>query len=210
MMPCRLNPSLIAALVVVAGTLVTPGSASAQSSVQDRKEVGSAFDIAMRGWLERRGIQHASIAVMRDDRLVFAKGFGDRGANQRIGVWSLSKAITAVCVATLAREGRLRFDSPIGPLLAPIYEKYGRPADTRVENITVGQLVGHRGGYPRVVGGNRFAPGVAESLRLRPPADTTVVHLLPHIQRLQLVREPGSAYEYSNVGYLLWAKSSRP
>jgi CubicO group peptidase (beta-lactamase class C family) len=189
--------------IVVIGSLVASEPVLAEAPMQSARNPATTYGHAMQGWMQARGVAHASIAVMRDDRLVFAKGYGDRGANQRIGVWSLSKAITAACIATLVQERRLRFDDPIGPLLAPVYAKHGRPIDARVERISVAQLIAHRGGFSRVVGGNRFAPGVVESLRLHPPAEITVAHLLPKIQALQLAREPGSGYEYSNVGYLL-------
>ena len=185
--------------IVAMATLAMPELASAQA----QKEPGATYDSAMRSWMDARAVTRASIAVMHDDRLAFAKGYGGRGPYERIGVWSLSKAITAVCVASLIQDRRFGFDDPIGPLLGPVYAKYGRPVDSRVDRITVDQLITHRGGYPRVVGGNRFAPGIAESLRLRLPSETTVAHLLPQIQALKLAREPGSSYEYSNVGYLL-------
>jgi CubicO group peptidase (beta-lactamase class C family) len=80
------------------------------------------FDDAMRTWRAAHGVSRASVAVMHDDRLVFAAGYGGRGANERVPVWSLSKAITALCIATLIRDGRLSFLDPIGRLLAPIFQ----------------------------------------------------------------------------------------
>jgi CubicO group peptidase (beta-lactamase class C family) len=86
--------------------------------------VEERFDGAMRGWIGAHGIARASLAVMRDNRLVLAAGYGGRSANERVPMWSLSKAITALCTASLIKDGRLRLDDPIGPLLAP-----ARPAN---------------------------------------------------------------------------------
>ena len=144
-----IRPGAHVAWTQAAGAAATPGEpASANSS----RDAATAFDGAMRAWMAKRGVGRASIAVMRNDRLVLASGYGGRGANERVGVWSLSKAITAVCVATLVQDRRLGFDDPIGPLLVPMFKKFGQLADKRVESITVGQLIQHRSGYPRVVG----------------------------------------------------------
>jgi len=94
--------------------------------------VAGAFDSAMRGWMTRYGVSRASVAVMKDSRLIYATGYGGRGANERLDVWSLSKAVTALCVATLVKDHRLRLDDPIGPLLAQLIKKFGPLADERL------------------------------------------------------------------------------
>jgi CubicO group peptidase (beta-lactamase class C family) len=140
---------------------------------------------------------------MRNNRLVYAAGYGDRGAADRVAIWSLSKAITAICLVTFAQDGKLRLDDPIGPLLAPAFRKYGRPNDERLAQVTVAQLLTHRSGLPSVVGDNRFAPGAIQLLRERTPADATIDMLMPAILKLALSKLPGTEYAYSNVGYLL-------
>jgi CubicO group peptidase (beta-lactamase class C family) len=75
--------------------------------------------------------------VMRANRLVFSAGYGSRGANERVPVWSLSKAITAVCIASFIKEGRLRLNDPIGPVLAPVIAKFGEPNDEPLARISV-------------------------------------------------------------------------
>jgi CubicO group peptidase (beta-lactamase class C family) len=141
---------------------------------------------------------------MRDGRLAFASGHGGRDANERVPVRSLSKAITALCIASLIREKRLGLGDPIGPLLAPIFSKYGDPADERFTRITVAQLLTHRGGIPRTVDGeNLFAPGLTELLRRRAPRNARIETLLPEIVKVRLVRDAGAEFEYTNIGYVL-------
>jgi CubicO group peptidase (beta-lactamase class C family) len=161
------------------------------------------FEQEMRRWLERFGVAQATLAVMRDDRLVFARGYGERHGGQRVNVHSLSKAITAACIATLVRERKLRLDAPIGGLLSPLYARYGKPADDRVERVTVAELLTHRGGWSRRAGGNGWAPGLPDLLRHVAPHAATAHMLLPAIFRVRLAHEPGTQYEYSNIGYLL-------
>jgi CubicO group peptidase (beta-lactamase class C family) len=111
--------------------------------------------------------------------------------------------VTAVCLATLVQDEKIRFDDQIGPLLEPLFLKHGRPADERLPRVTVAQLLTHRSGLPERVGNNRFAPGAIELLMQRPLSVATVEMLFPQIMKLHLVIEPGFHYAYSNVGYLL-------
>jgi CubicO group peptidase (beta-lactamase class C family) len=118
-------------------------------------------------------------------------------------VWSLSKAITAVCIASFIKEGRLQLNNPIGPVLAPVIAKFGEPNDERLAGITVAQLLSHRSGIPRAIDDNLFAPGLVQLLRQRPPRDATIEMLMPQIMKASLVRDPGTDFEYSNMGYVL-------
>jgi CubicO group peptidase (beta-lactamase class C family) len=167
------------------------------------KTVAEAFDAEIRAWMAAHGIVRGSLGVMRGGRLVHVAGFGDRGADARAGIWSLSKAITATSVATLARDKLLSFDSPIGPLLSATFQRHGAPADPRLERATVLHLISNRSGIPSRVGGNRFAPGTGDLLRTHEPPAATVHQLLPEILKLRLTHEPGAEFQYSNVGYLL-------
>jgi CubicO group peptidase (beta-lactamase class C family) len=185
----------IMSCAVIAGAQSTTTAADAS--------VAAAFDGTMRSWMAAHGVSRGSVAVMRNNRLVFAVGYGGRGAAERVAVWSLSKAITATCLATFVQDGRLRFDDPIGPLLAPLFRKVGAPADERLARVTVAQLLTHRSGLPTVVGDNRFAPGAIQLLRQRAPSDAAVDMLMAPIVKLALTKAPGAEYAYSNVGYLL-------
>jgi CubicO group peptidase (beta-lactamase class C family) len=193
----------IAAVIAAGAAPMALRNASAQSAASAQPPLVTPFDDAMRAWMSKHGVSRGSVAVMVEGRLVLAKGYGGRGANERIPLWSLSKAVTAVCVAALVTDNKLRFDDPIGPLLAPVFKKYGAPTDARVQRITVEQLINHRAEYVRSVGGNFFAPGMSSALHAHRARDATVSLLMPAILKLDLVREPGSGYEYSNVGYLL-------
>jgi CubicO group peptidase (beta-lactamase class C family) len=167
------------------------------------RSVAVAFDGMMRTWMEKYGVTRGSVAVMRNDRLVFAAGYGGRAANERVAVWSMTKAITALCAATLVQDNKLRFDDPIGPFLAPIFFKYGQPADERLGRVTIAQLLTHRSGLPYALADNRFAPGAVELLQQRPLSEATVEMLMTSIMKVRLATEPGSSYAYSNVGYLI-------
>lgn len=164
--------------------------------------VSAAFDMAMRNWIATQGVRQASVAVMYRGRLVHAAGFGGRRPDERVGVWSLGKAITAVCVATLVRDGLLAFDDPVERVLAADFARAGI-VPGKLGKATIRHLVTHRSGLPTWVGGNRFAPGTADLLRKRATGDATAEALLPAMLAVEPSREPGESFQYSNVGYLL-------
>ena len=169
-----------------------------------RATVAAAFDATLHDWTAKHGVPRASIAVMRHGRLVHAAGFGGRGANERVGIWSLSKAITGACIATLVQERRLDYADAAGSWLEPQFAPHGGFADKGLAGVTIEQLLTHRSGLPRDFGGNRFAPGLRRLLRVKRPDSATVTDLLPTIAReARLTFAPGSRYEYSNLNYLL-------
>jgi CubicO group peptidase (beta-lactamase class C family) len=189
--------------ILVSGIIVTAISTDAAAQVKHGLAVADAFDGTMKSWMAKYGIARGSLAVMRNERLVFAAGYGGQSASERIPIWSMSKAITGACLATLVQDKKLRFDDPIGPILAPAIARYGQPLDERLNRVTIAQLLSHRGGLPEEVGDNRFAPGAVQLLEQRPLSDATVDMLMPAIMKLTLAATPGSKYAYSNIGYLL-------
>jgi CubicO group peptidase (beta-lactamase class C family) len=91
-----------------------------------------------------------AIAIVKDDKVVFAKGYGVRelGKPQLVDKDSLfaiasnTKAFTSAALATLVDEGRLRWDDPVTKYL-PSFELYD-PYVTR--EMTVRDLLSHRSG----------------------------------------------------------------
>lgn len=103
---------------------------------------------ALRDW----EIPGVAIAVVKDDKIVFAKGYGVKELNkpERInaetifGVASNSKAFTAAALAMLADEGKLGWDDKVTRHL-PDFELFD-PYVTR--EITIRDLLTHRSGLP--------------------------------------------------------------
>ncbi|MBV9777719.1 MAG: serine hydrolase [Acetobacteraceae bacterium] len=162
-----------------------------------------AFDRTMRDWIAAHQVPAASLAVTRNNRLVLARGYGARAAADRVPVWGLSKAITAVCVAELVDEGRLGFGDRTGPLLASFFQRYGPPADDRLATVTVGQLLSHRSGLPGHGPWGGFAPRVHSLLQLARPDELRANMVTPAILGLRLEAAPGERYEISDLNYLL-------
>ena len=116
---------------------------------------------------------------------------------------SLSKMITGVCLATLVRDGKLAFTTPMRDALTQFFAQYGRPVDARFEDVTVEQLLVHRSG----LAGNPDGDPMSRIWRTR--AQSGQGHLAApqpmlaeHLKK-PLLREPGSRFAYSNTGYLV-------
>src|SRR5437016_13665515 len=78
-----------------------------------------SFDAAMAAFMKERGAPGGALAVVKDGRLVYAKGYGlaDVEANVAVEpeslfrIASVSKPITAVAVLALVRKGKLDLDA---------------------------------------------------------------------------------------------------
>ena len=94
-----------------------------------------------------------AIAVVKDDKIVFAKGYGVRELGKPspvdertlFAIGSSSKAFTAAAIAMLVDEGKLKWDDPATKYL-PGFQVYD-PVVTR--ELTVRDLLTHRVGLER-------------------------------------------------------------
>jgi len=110
------------------------------------------IDMQVEAFIKRWKIEGASLAVTKDERLVYAKGFGtansETGEDVKPGhlfrIASVSKLITAVAIMKLYEEGHLGLDEPVfgkqGILNDSVFMNY---QDPRVEEITVRHLLNH-------------------------------------------------------------------
>ena len=104
---------------------------------------------AMRDW----EVPGMAIAVVKDDKIVFSKGFGVKKLGETspvdertlFAIGSSSKAFTAATIALLVDEGKLKWDDPVAKYL-PDFETYD-PYVTR--ELTIRDLLTHRSGLER-------------------------------------------------------------
>ncbi|MBA3255044.1 MAG: serine hydrolase [Pyrinomonadaceae bacterium] len=113
----------------------------------------NGFDDYVNKALREWEVPGLAIAIIKDDRIVLAKGYGLRKlgdpapVNERtlFAIGSSSKAFTAAAVAMLVDEGKLKWDDPATKYL-PDLELYD-PYVTR--ELTVRDLLSHRSGLER-------------------------------------------------------------
>ena len=115
----------------------------------------------------------------------------------------MSKPITGVCIATLIRDGKITFTMPLREALAGFFRRHGAPADRRLEDVTIEQLLTHRSG---LLGNDEDDP-MQEIWRRRAAQGTAHLAspepLLAEHFKHPLAYAPGSHSSYSNTGFVL-------
>ncbi|MEN8249351.1 MAG: serine hydrolase [Bacteroidota bacterium] len=148
----------------------------------------------------------ATVAISKDGRLVYARGFGkiNNTSNKRIypehkfRVASVSKPITAVAIMQLMEEGLLSLDDTVFGSNG-ILNEYTSTSDMRINNITIYHLLHHLGGWREKPMFNSLH--VASQMGTTPPPDQSV--FIEYMMGKDLKADPGTSYEYSNFGYLV-------
>ncbi len=168
------------------------------------------FDREIESFMAARGVPGGALAVVKDCRLVYARGYGfaDRAKNLPVQadslfrIASISKSITGVAVLKLVEDGKLALDEKVFPLLGiqPAVQSFVDP-EPRLRQITIRQLLQHTGGWDR---DKSFDPmfrsdRIARANLTPPPASSKDV--IRYMLSRQLDFDPGARYAYSNFGY---------
>jgi CubicO group peptidase (beta-lactamase class C family) len=169
----------------------------------------ASFDRVITDLMKRWGVPGGAIAVVKDGRLVLARGYGYADAdtkepvapNALFRIASVSKPITAVAVLKLAEEGRLDLDAKVFAMLPSLTPPPGATVDARLDAITVRQLLWHVGGWDRDRSYDPMfrATQIAAALGTAPPA--SVESVIRYMRGQPLDFAPGERYAYSNFGY---------
>lgn len=114
---------------------------------------GADFDEYVNKAIKEWGVPGVAIAIVKDDRVVFAKGFGVRELNKPepvdqhtlFAIGSSSKAFTATSLAILVDQAKIKWDDPATKYL-PGFQLFD-PYSTR--ELTVADLLSHRSGLAR-------------------------------------------------------------
>ena len=155
------------------------------------------------------GLKGVSVAIVKNDRLVYAHGFGIAGDNQAtvtpgnvFRVASVSKLITAVAIMKLVEDDKLSLEDfvfgPDGIIRDSILDHV---RDKRIYKITVRDLLAHAGGWTLRLGDPAFnSLRIAKIVGDLPPA--TISTYYKYIAAKRLSFNPGTRSVYSNMGYM--------
>lgn len=176
---------------------------------------GAKLDREIERFMQQWGIKGASLAIMKDEKLVYAKGYG--WADQELGqrcepkhifrIASLSKLITAVAIMKLQEDGYLDISDRIflenGPLDIPIFSDVIK--DRRIRSITVEDLLRHRGGFSSRYGDPMFnLPLIIR--RTNTDSTLTTDQIISYALSQRLSFSPNTGTRYSNLGYLILSR----
>ena len=108
----------------------------------------------------------------------------------RFEIGSVTKMFTGLLLATMAEQGAVGLDDPIGSYLP---DSVAAPTANE-QPIRLHQLTTHTSGLPRLP--SNFSPADPTD----PYADYTSAQLYAFLEDVQLSSPPGATYAYSNVG----------
>jgi CubicO group peptidase (beta-lactamase class C family) len=158
------------------------------------------LDATVRRTLETFEVPGMAIAVVKDGKVVLARGYGVRTLGDKapvtpdtlFGIASNSKAFTAAALAMLVDEGKLKWDDRVIDHL-PSFQMH----DAYVtRELTVRDLLVHRSGLGLGAGDLLYFPASTFS-------EDEIVSKLRHIRPASSFR---SKYAYDNILYLVAGK----
>jgi CubicO group peptidase (beta-lactamase class C family) len=166
------------------------------------------MDHAIDSFLNFWGLHGASLAIVRNDSLLFARGYGWADSDTRMNpdirlrMASVSKLLTAVGIMRLQEEGKVFLETPVFGPFGILKEYDSCIKDDHYYQITVEHLLRHQGGFSTRGGDVMFntARFMQQHGIKEPP---TTDYLVRKELARRLAFEPGTYQEYSNFGYLL-------
>lgn len=172
-------------------------------------EVYGKLDQSFNSFIRKWDLAGASVAIAKDGKLLYAKGFGYADKEDSVKaepyskyrIASVSKLVTAVGVMKLIESNMLTLDTKIfgkeGLLDDTCYSHY---VDRRVEDITVKNLLNHSAGWTSYWGDHMFINDmIAKSLKKPLPIDLQDIVVFALSKRLHF--QPGTYSSYCNLGF---------
>lgn len=169
---------------LVAATLHAPASAD------DHEAVAAKID-SIAGHFSQAPITGMTIAVSRDGKVIFVRGYGYADLDEQAPVQtdtvyeigSITKEFTAAAILRLAEQGQLRLDAPISEYFPELAEK--------AAGVTVEHLLSHTSGLSRAL-------PVEDLTAPMDPQD-----IVPFLASRDAEFAPGERYAYNNNGFNL-------
>ncbi|WP_246125251.1 serine hydrolase domain-containing protein [Exilibacterium tricleocarpae] len=188
-----------------------------QSAALSAQSLPRQLDDLMSRLLREHDVPGATLAVTKDGRLVYAKGFGYADSEAReamrpqhlFRIGSVSKPIAAVAVLKLVEQGRLRLSDRVYRLVGEVPLPAGATVNPAIDAITIEDLLRHSSGQAIYNASGRISspmqPPVSRDIsRLfsiaHPPPFAYVVG---YMKTRPLLHTAGKRFKYSNYGYAL-------
>ncbi|MDX2068849.1 MAG: serine hydrolase [Haliscomenobacter sp.] len=190
----------------------------------------SNCDQLVNNFLTKYSIPGASLAISRNGKMVYARGFGFTSESKTemvqpgslFRIASVSKPITAIAIMKLVQDGKLKLDDKVfgtnGILGKDTYLSKANVSDARINSINIQQLLEHSAGWDRDIDCTpnpvtpypynlnscdpiSFPLHVTKTLGENNPVNERM--LIRFVLEKGLNFAPGTKYAYSNMGYLV-------
>ena len=152
------------------------------------------IDTDVARYLRTSNTPAATIAIVQDGTVVYARGYGERDLNPKLPadaqthyeIGSITKQFTAAAILQLKEAGKVRLDAPVATYL---------PNVPHAKEITVRELLTHTSGLPDYISVRN-----AETLAGTP---ITFDQLIARVAKEPLQFAPGAGWAYSSTNYLV-------
>ncbi|PWT91646.1 MAG: serine hydrolase [Blastocatellia bacterium] len=181
----------VAAALLVASTILGQ-EVLAQDGVS--AELKAKIDKLATDALSQSGVPSASIAVVRDGKIVYLNAYGSArldpkvaaAPGMRYSIGSISKQFTAAAVLFLQEQGKLSLDDKVSKFI---------PDLTRANEVTIRELLSHTSGYQ-----DYWPQDYVMPMMLKP---VTAARIMDMWARKPLDFDPGTKWQYSNTNYVI-------
>jgi CubicO group peptidase (beta-lactamase class C family) len=168
----------------------------------------AAFDDAIQKFMHQRNIQTATLTLMQRGKIVLERGYGwldeERthlcGPQTPMRIASISKPVTLAALRKLLRTGKLDLKTKPFVYLA-VQPPPGATMDKRLTEITIQDLIDHKGGWDRDKAGDPMFMSLKIARALGIPGPPTPAEIITYMAGQPLQFNPGSKSVYSNFGY---------
>lgn len=135
----------------------------------------------------------ASISIVKDGKVILSRGYGYRDLEKKLPmtentvqpIASTTKSFTVAALATLVRDGKIKWDEPAREYL-PDFRLH---SDYATQTVTVRDLVTHRSGLPR-----------HDAVWFNSQLDRE--QLFKRLRHFELSAEPRARFQYNNLMYM--------
>ncbi|MDT0294544.1 serine hydrolase [Mesonia ostreae] len=156
------------------------------------------LDRLIENTLESFDVPGISVGIIKDDKVVYAKGHGvrsltnkkDMNQNTLVGVASNSKGFTCFALGILVDEGKLNWDDKVRKHIP----EFKMPDAWVTEEFTVRDLVTHRSGLSLGAGDLMFFPE---------GGDFTIDDVLANVSQLEPESSFRSEFKYNNNMFII-------
>jgi len=172
--------------------LIALGTGSLVAQAPD--PVAVTVDSIARDVLRQTGVPSASVAVVRDGKVVYTQAYGDARIEghvpatpaMRYSIGSISKQFCAGAILLLQQDGKLSLDDPVAKYL---------PDLTRANDVTIRQLLSHTSGYEDYWPQDYVMPMMLDSVHAQ--------DIVNRWAKKPLNFDPGTRWQYSNTNYVI-------
>src|SRR3569832_1955120 len=179
-------------LIIAVILLLLPLGVNAQAELSP--EIRSRIDNLATESLAESGVPSASIAVVKDGKIVYLHAYGSARlepktaatSEMRYSIGSISKQFNAAAMLLLQEQGKLSLDDKVGKFI---------PDLTRANEVTIRQLLSHTSGYQ-----DYWPQDYVMPMMLQP---VTAAKILDMWARKPLDVDPGTKWQYSNTNYVI-------